>query len=122
LFFPSAGGWINLHSKENTVLRSHVPPERVSVIPNAVDTARFVPDVCAQPSPPTVTIVVMSRLVYRKGVDLLLELIPAVCEAFPHVEFVVGGDGPKFALLVEMRERHGLQRRVELLGQVTGPT
>jgi phosphatidylinositol glycan class A protein len=100
------------------VLRSHVPPERVSVIPNAVDTARFVPDVSAQPLAPTVTIVVMSRLVYRKGVDLLLELIPAVCSRFPHVRFVVGGDGPKFALLVEMRETHGLQQRVELLGQV----
>lgn len=62
------------------MLRSHVPPERVSVIPNAVDTARFEPHVCARPQPPTINIVIMSRLVYRKGVDLLLELIPQVCE------------------------------------------
>lgn len=32
------------YSKENTVLRSSIKPEMVSVIPNAVDTTIFVPD------------------------------------------------------------------------------
>ena len=31
-------------AKENTVLRSGAPPRRVSVVPNAVDAARFTPD------------------------------------------------------------------------------
>jgi phosphatidylinositol glycan class A protein len=39
-------------AKENTVLRSAVPPQRVSVIPNAVDAVRFVPDVSKRPPPP----------------------------------------------------------------------
>ena len=30
-------------SKENTILRSGLPPEKVVVIPNAVDTAMFKP-------------------------------------------------------------------------------
>lgn len=38
-------------AKENTVLRAAVPPRRVSVIPNAVDTVRFIPDVSKRPSP-----------------------------------------------------------------------
>lgn len=33
-----------LHRKENTVLRARVHCDRVSVIPNAVDTAAFTPD------------------------------------------------------------------------------
>ncbi|XP_075542132.1 phosphatidylinositol glycan anchor biosynthesis class A isoform X2 [Dermacentor variabilis] len=36
--------------KENTVLRANVPPARVSVIPNAVETAVFFPDLNKRPS------------------------------------------------------------------------
>ena len=37
-----------------------------------------------------VTIVVVSRLVYRKGMDLLVEVIPEVCELYPNVDFLIG--------------------------------
>ncbi|XP_057959250.1 phosphatidylinositol N-acetylglucosaminyltransferase subunit A [Malania oleifera] len=130
-------------SKENTVLRSGLPPEKVYVIPNAVDTAMF------KPAPERlgsaeIVIVVISRLVYRKGADLLVEVIPAVCHLYPNpfirdgeledacmgkikaleilaqfkVRFIIGGDGPKRVRLEEMREKHSLQDRVEMLGAV----
>lgn len=41
-------------SKENTVLRACLPPERVFVIPNAVDTSKFRPE--PRPRPPDNTI------------------------------------------------------------------
>ncbi|WCJ25253.1 Phosphatidylinositol N-acetylglucosaminyltransferase gpi3 subunit [Euphorbia peplus] len=104
-------------SKENTVLRSGLPPEKVFVIPNAVDTAVFKPAL-ERPSGHEIVIVVISRLVYRKGADLLVEVIPEVCHLYPHVRFVVGGDGPKRVRLEEMREKHSLQDRVEMLGAV----
>eukprot|EP00850_Spirogloea_muscicola_P022689 SM000307S11686 [mRNA] locus=s307:68156:76880:+ [translate_table: standard] len=97
-------------SKENTSLRSGIPPHRVSVIPNAVDTSMFQPDPGRQ-DPGGITIVIISRLVYRKGADLLVEVIP-------EIRFVVGGDGPKRVRLEEMREKHALQERVEMLGAV----
>ncbi|XP_038706809.1 phosphatidylinositol N-acetylglucosaminyltransferase subunit A [Tripterygium wilfordii] len=104
-------------SKENTVLRSGLPPDKVFVIPNAVDTAMF------KPAPERlqskeIVIVVLSRLVYRKGADLLVEVIPEVCQLCPNVRFIVGGDGPKRVRLEEMREKHSLQDRVEMLGAV----
>ncbi|MBA0708052.1 hypothetical protein Golax_020043 [Gossypium laxum] len=125
-------------SKENTVLRSGLPPEKVFVIPNAVDTAMFKP---AQQrlGRDEIVIVVISRLVYRKGADLLVEVIPEVCRLYPNVScsehvvaekilfywlvlllvrFIVGGDGPKRVRLEEMREKHSLQDRVEMLGAV----
>ncbi|XP_030954740.1 phosphatidylinositol N-acetylglucosaminyltransferase subunit A-like [Quercus lobata] len=104
-------------SKENTVLRSGLPPEKVYVIPNAVDTAMFKP-AAERPSGNEITIVVISRLVYRKGADLLVEVIPEVCRMYPNVRFIVGGDGPKRVRLEEMREKHSLQDRVEMLGAV----
>lgn len=42
-----------------------------------------------------ITIVVVSRLVYRKGIDLLCAVIPLVCQIDPKVRFIIAGDGPK---------------------------
>lgn len=72
-------------SKENTVLRSGLPPEKVFVVPNAVDTAMFTPAPENPRSNDEIVIVVISRLVYRKGADLLVEVIPEVCRLYPHV-------------------------------------
>ncbi|CAG7912170.1 unnamed protein product [Brassica rapa] len=105
-------------SKENTVLRSGLAPGKVFMIPNAVDTAMFKPADVRPSSDDVITIVVISRLVYRKGADLLVEVIPEVCRLYPNVRFVVGGDGPKHVRLEEMREKHSLQDRVEMLGAV----
>jgi glycosyltransferase involved in cell wall biosynthesis len=35
--------------------------------------------------------VVISRLAYRKGIDLLVAAAPRICSAFPNVKFVIGG-------------------------------
>ena len=62
--------------------------------------------------------VVVSRLVYRKGVDLLVGIIPKICQDLPHVDFIIGGDGAKRLALQEMVERQQLEERVEFLGSV----
>lgn len=62
-----------------------------------------------------VTIVVVSRLVYRKGVDLLAGVISKMAN-MKNVRFLIGGDGPKRTLLEEVREKHNIQDRVTLLG------
>ncbi|XP_075214011.1 phosphatidylinositol glycan anchor biosynthesis class A [Lycorma delicatula] len=101
--------------KENTVLRARVKHERVSVIPNAVDTTMFIPEP-ENRKKDKVTIVLVSRLVYRKGIDLLAQIIVDICHKYQDVEFLIGGDGPKRTLLEEVREKHHLQDRVTLLG------
>lgn len=88
------------------MLRASLDPLDVSVIPNALDGPRFVPDPSQRtPNRSThndsitnhgsinivlVTIVVVSRLVYRKGMDLLVEVIPEICELYPNVDFLIG--------------------------------
>lgn len=107
------------HRRENTVLRGQLfekekeDPTRLAVrrnvyvIPNAIIAEQFKP----RPSKPsetsvyflspphtlkkkltylTVTIVVLSRLAYRKGIDLLVGTAPRICATFPNVRFVVG--------------------------------
>ncbi|RXK38560.1 phosphatidylinositol glycan, class A [Tremella mesenterica] len=103
--------------RENTVLRAQLDPSLVSVIPNALVAERFRP----APEPPDstyITIVVISRLVYRKGIDLLVAAAPTICALFPEVRFLVGGDGPKMLELLQMRENHLLQDRITLLGSI----
>ena len=61
---------------------------------------------------------VISRLVFRKGVDLLVGIIPAVCRKLDNVDFIIGGDGNKMLALQEMVERERLEERVEFLYSV----
>ncbi|XP_078513829.1 phosphatidylinositol N-acetylglucosaminyltransferase subunit A [Lissotriton helveticus] len=105
---------VSYTSKENTVLRAALNPEIVSVIPNAVDPTEFTPD--PQKRNANTTIVVASRLVYRKGIDLLSGIIPVLCHKYPDLNFLIGGEGPKRIVLEEVRERYQLHDRVRLLG------
>ena len=104
--------------RENLVLRASLHPSLVSTIPNAVDSSKFTPDPSQRYPSNTINVVLLSRLVYRKGIDLLVKVIPIVCAKFPILHFIIGGDGPKKLLLEEMRERYQLHDRVELLGVV----
>jgi phosphatidylinositol glycan class A protein len=119
-------------SKENTVLRASLDPLMVSVVPNAVVADNFRPLAYAPdsnhrngPGPPprigpndTITIVVISRLFYNKGTDLLIAALPRILASHPHVRFIIAGSGPKAIDLEQMIERNVLQDRVTLLGPV----
>ena len=112
----------------------------VSVIPNAVVAENFrplghqslpsdpsitSPHGSRAPKPPQhlgpddiITIVVISRLFYNKGTDLLIAAIPRILAEHPNVRFIIAGSGPKAIDLEQMLERNVLQDKVELLGSV----
>jgi phosphatidylinositol N-acetylglucosaminyltransferase subunit A len=96
----------------------------VSVIPNAVVAENFRPPsnsttptkhTFGQNPPPAhhlgpndmLTIVVISRLFYNKGTDLLTAAIPRILENHPNTRFIIAGSGPNV-----------LQDRVEMLGPI----
>ncbi|TBU31407.1 transferase [Dichomitus squalens] len=103
--------------RENTVLRARLQPSVVHVIPNALVADQFKPPL-KLPSEDTITIVVVARLAYRKGIDLLIATAPRICAMFPNIRFLIGGDGPKMIDLLQMREKYFLQDRIEVLGAV----
>eukprot|EP00792_Barthelona_sp_PAP020_P004718 TRINITY_DN2305_c0_g1_i1.p1 TRINITY_DN2305_c0_g1~~TRINITY_DN2305_c0_g1_i1.p1 ORF type:complete len:498 (+),score=67.36 TRINITY_DN2305_c0_g1_i1:74-1567(+) len=105
-------------SKENIVLRAKIPPSCVSVIPNAIDCTSFVPDLSLRPANGRIVVVAMSRLAFRKGIDLLIKLIPIACKRHSNLDFLIGGDGPKKRGLQQMISDYNLQERVTLLGGV----
>lgn len=109
--------------KENFVLRAKFDPCQTFTIPNAVDSQKFTPnfevrekEIKESGNPDQINIVFISRLQYRKGVDLLLAIIPKILSMFPNVNFIIGGDGTGMANLIELIQKHNLHGRVELLG------
>ena len=105
-------------NKENLVLRARVPPEKIYVIPNSVDTERFRPNPSLRTPINTINIVSICRLTERKGVDLLVMIIPEIIRCYPNVHFIIGGDGPKMPLLNEMRDKYNIADKVEILGSL----
>lgn len=105
--------------KENTTLRASLNPLAVSVIPNAVVASNFRPlqphEVKASqlqgdkatllPPPPDpsqplspgdpITIIVISRLFYNKGTDLLISALPLLLRRHENLRFIIAGSGPK---------------------------
>ncbi|KAK3110374.1 Phosphatidylinositol N-acetylglucosaminyltransferase GPI3 subunit [Teratosphaeriaceae sp. CCFEE 6253] len=109
--------------KENTTLRASLNPLAVSVIPNAVVASNFRPlqphelkalhshpassttkhSLLPPPPDPTqplgpgdpITIVVISRLFYNKGTDLLISALPILLRTHPTLRFIIAGSGPQ---------------------------
>lgn len=106
--------------KENKSLQLKIGPDKlvpITVVPNAVDTSVFRPDP-SQRDPDKITIIVNSRLVYRKGIDLLAAVLPKICQLDPRIQFIIAGDGPKKVLLESAVMHNQLHDKVVLLGSV----
>jgi phosphatidylinositol alpha-1,6-mannosyltransferase len=82
------------------VAGGRMPP--TTVVPPGVDTERFRP----VPHPPRRTVVAVSRLVPRKGMDVLVEAAAALRERHPGLDVLIGGGG---------RDRRRLERRAARL-------
>jgi phosphatidylinositol alpha-1,6-mannosyltransferase len=101
-----------------------VARERVAVLPNGVDLARFRP---LAPDPlrraalgleQRRVILTPTRLVRRKGVDRLVEALPAIRARHPDVILLVVGDGPQRAALEQLAAANGGADAVRFTGAV----
>jgi glycosyltransferase involved in cell wall biosynthesis len=104
------------------LVRLGADPHRVSVVPCGVDTQVFRPRGPAERRRLRHRVVVVSRLVERKGVGNVVAALPAV----PDTELVVAGGpdsgalarDPEACRLRALAERAGVADRVELRGRV----
>lgn len=102
-----------------TTLRDHLveewdlPPERVGVLPLAVDTNRYTPG-ASEPGP--TELLYVGRLDARKNVASLLEMMDGLD---PEIHLTMVGDGPLRGAVRRAIDRNGWQARVELLPRLT---
>jgi D-inositol-3-phosphate glycosyltransferase len=104
------------------LLRLGADPGRISVVPCGVDTELFRPDGPVEPGSVVPRIVVVTRLVERKGVADVIAALPSL----PGVELVVAGGGeadlidddPEGRRLAALAEELGVFQRIELRGRI----
>jgi phosphatidyl-myo-inositol dimannoside synthase len=95
------------------------------VLPSGIDTVRFRPDVSDRAvrtrhglgDAPVVCCV--SRLVARKGQDMLIRAMARMRQAVPDVRLLIVGSGPYEGTLRELAKRTGVEDRVVFSGAVS---
>jgi len=130
---PRRSRWFNLadkvvaanrYAQDLLAERFGVPLENTVLIQNGVDLAAFYPT-----SPPDFlmrrhnlygrrVLLSVTRLVSRKGVDMVLEALSEVAGHFPNVIYLIVRDGPQRAELQSIAEQLGIMDLVTFVGPV----
>jgi len=112
------------HAQARKVQHGGTPPERTTVIHNAVRLERFtapshygraVLEHCFG-KPPRLIVGAAGRLSPEKGFQVLLPAAAKVLREHTNVGFVVFGEGPLRQQLTDWLAQHGLQDRIVLAG------
>ncbi len=102
--------------------------ERLTVIPNSVDTARFSPDIDGEPVREELglrashtVILTVGLLAERKAHELLIRAAPRVVEALPSAKILIAGGEPntgsrRMEVLAELIDELDVANIVRLLG------
>jgi len=89
--------------------------DKITVIPNVVDTSRF--HHLELPKKPH-SLLYVGRIDKRKGIEFLIRSLPLVREKIPDVHLVVGGTGRYREKMKALVSRLDLERNVTFLGFV----
>lgn len=104
--------------KESIINNFGIEGERITVIPNGVDSGSFHPGRGRKnPERKEKVIVSVSRLTLKNGIDYLIKALPKVLEEVD-CRLVVIGEGEQRGYLEGLVEELGLEERVELRGWV----
>ena len=112
------------HFTKAILVREGVPPDRVEVIFNGTDPAKFSPDVDADEvrrrhgMEGRRVILTVSRLEPRKGVDVVLRALVDLVRTFPDLLYVVVGDGSERRRWTAMAGELGLAEHVRFVNRV----
>ena len=115
------------NATRNYILSLGADPAKIDVLHNGVDLERFkpLPDVKGEmrkklgiPEEMCVVLTVR-RLVYKNGIDTLLDSAEIIVKKNPKLVFVVVGRGPDFEEVKEKIAQLGMQRNFRLTGFVS---
>ena len=110
-----ADAWQAVSQRIATMLVARgIPPTRIAAIPNAVDTARFLPPL--RPSIRPVRFLFIGRLVREKGLPSLLAAFADIAPLHPDASLVIVGTGPQRDILEADVQALGIADRVTLAG------
>ena len=128
-----------VHSARHTIVCSHhmssevqyffqLAPDRLSVVPNGVNILDlqngYAPAQLAafrsNYAPPDGQIVfTISRLVYEKGVHLLVQATPLILQQCPEARIVIAGTGPEADQLKQQAQNLGVTGQINFIGFIS---
>ena len=97
-----------------TYYSKFIDEERIKVIPYGVDLEHF----SYAPLPEERKILMVSRLIKRRGLDYMVEAMPGVVREFPDAELHIVGEGPRKEILRRRAEKLGIKSKVFFHGNV----
>ena len=107
--------------KDLLVRECELPPEKILIVPNAVELERFDPE--AEPAirlDVELTLGFVGALIAWQALDMLLDAIAELADEGRRIGLVVVGDGAMREPWQAHAERRGLQDQVQFVGQVPG--
>lgn len=108
----------NTTAGRDALAREGTPANRVSVLENGVDTARFKRFILPDTSKKVVRVGCVANLRPVKNVDGLMRAAQLACDRFPQLRFEVAGDGEQRAELERLHAALNLGDRFVLRGSV----
>jgi glycosyltransferase involved in cell wall biosynthesis len=115
------------NATRNYVLSLGADPEKIKVLHNGVDLDRFKPQPATQetmrrkleiPSNAAVALTVR-RLVYKNGIDTLVESTGIAVKKNPRLVYLVVGGGPDFAEVKAKARQLGIEKNFKLAGFIS---
>jgi L-malate glycosyltransferase len=107
--------------RDRVLLSRGIRRERVTVIPNGVDLARFSPRTSTPRNSTGLVVGTLSNLRPEKGLADLIQAVGMVRGRWPEVRLVIWGEGPLRRELVNLVAALNLAASVELRGSTSAP-
>jgi glycosyltransferase involved in cell wall biosynthesis len=115
------------NATKNYVLSLGADPEKIRVLHNGVDVNRFRPLTGVKDemrkklgiSKDSSVVLTVRRLVYKNGIDTLIESAKVAVKKNPRLFFLVVGKGPDFGKVKEKIEQLGIQENFRLTGFIS---
>lgn len=91
-------------------------PEEIFFTPSSEDTLKKLKEQYALQGKRV--LLTVSRFVDGKGIPHLIRVMPFILKRYPHVVWMLVGDGPKKDFIIEQIQKNNLQNIVRFLGEI----
>ncbi len=106
---------VSRHLRQQLIDRYHADPAKVRVVYNAVRPSERLERI----DPTKRVVLYVGRLAAMKGVDTFLRAAALVVPRFQDTLFVIAGEGPEYARLIQLAAGLGIGEHVMFLGKVS---
>lgn len=113
-------------NRQHLAQNYRIDPEKIEILPNAVDTEFFDPssfratEIKKKYSVEDNRVVLFAgRLTTQKGLNYLLGAIPSIIKALPDVKLFIVGEGPEEVTLKREAARLGVSSNIVFIGKVS---